>query len=95
MQLVNQDATDSPSPTRQPPLPADLEEAQLYKRLNELLFRILQLDQILHERSSFDSDKAAHLRDQIRKAQKELEQIYDELDSDDLDQSYFTLPTRK
>lgn len=91
LRLVNPDSTDlnQDAPSQDAPLEdlsahadqdiSDLEEAQLYKRLDELLFRILQLDEILHERSAFDSEKAAHLREQIREAQQKLDRIYDRI----------------
>lgn len=47
-----------------------------YRKVNQLLWRVLQLDEILHHGCAFDSEKAARIERQLKEKQKQLEQIY-------------------
>lgn len=50
-----------------------------YKKLDQLMCRVLQLDEILHEDCAFESEKAANLKRQIRNAQQKLERLLEEI----------------
>lgn len=60
--------------------PSDYVERRTYRKVDQLLFRILQLDEILHKDSTFNPEKAARLKEQIERAQHRIEQLYVRID---------------
>lgn len=72
-----------PSPENRDPepnRPADYEERRTYRKLDQLLYRVLQLDAVLHHRCAFNPEKAGRIKDRIEQAQEELERVYTEID---------------
>lgn len=63
-----------------PERPADYEKQQAYRRLQQLIYRVLQLDDILHRRCAFNPEKAKRVKGQIEEKQAELERVLDEID---------------
>lgn len=59
---------------------SDYREQKHFRRLERLLTRILDLDQVLREDTPFDKERARALQEQIRCGQKKLDAIYDALD---------------
>jgi hypothetical protein len=47
-----------------------------YRKVNQLLWRVLQLDEILHHDCAFNPEKAARIKRQLKEKQEQLEQIY-------------------
>lgn len=68
------DGTDSDEP------PADYMRACAYRKLGQLLFRVLQLDEILHHRCAFNPDKAGRIKAQIEAVQDQLDRVYTQID---------------
>lgn len=58
----------------------DYREQKHFRKLERLLTRILDLDEVLREDAPFDKERARHLQEQIRSGQKKLDTIYDALD---------------
>mgnify|MGYP001157841058 CR=1 FL=1 len=64
---------------------SDYRQQRYFRKLERLLTRVLELDEILHKDAVFDKERAAKIRDQIRRSQKKLDAIYEELDLKDDD----------
>lgn len=47
-----------------------------YRKVNQLLWRVLQLDEILHHDCAFNPEKAARIERQLKEKQEQLEQVY-------------------
>ncbi len=60
--------------------PADYMRSVAYRKLNQLLFRVLQLDDILHRRCTFNPEKAGRIKAQIEDVQGRLDRLYTEID---------------
>lgn len=74
MDLASGNASDSADHVE------DFNEARIYKRIDELLFRVEQLDEIMRNRGAVRPEKSEELREKMRQAQQELEQLYAALD---------------
>lgn len=59
---------------------AALNEARIYKKIDELLFRIMQLEEITRVRGALNPEKARDLRKKTRRAQERLDRLYAALD---------------
>jgi NH3-dependent NAD+ synthetase len=73
----------APSPESrdpEPDRPADYEERRTYRKLDQLLYRVLQLDEILHHRCAFNPEKAGRIKDRIEQTQEKLERVYTAID---------------
>jgi len=68
------DATPSDEP------PADYVRSVAYRKLDQLLFRVLQLDDILHQRCTFNPEKAGRIKAQIEDVQERLDRVYTTID---------------
>ena len=79
MQLVKTDDGRRNDRAAQNP-PSDYVKRRTYRKVDQLLFRILQLDEILHKDSTFKPEKAARLKAQIEEAQHRIEQLYVRID---------------
>ncbi len=79
LRLVETPSTVDDTPTS-PDRPAEYEQQRAYRRLNQLIYRVLQLDDILHRRCAFNPEKAARIKAQIEKKQSELERVLTEID---------------
>ena len=60
--------------------PADYMRSRTYRKLDQLLFRVLQLDEILHHRCTFDPEKASRIQAQIENVQDKLDRVYTKID---------------
>jgi hypothetical protein len=60
--------------------PADYMRSCAYRKLDQLLFRVLQLDDILHHRCAFNPEKANRIKSQIEDVQEQLERVYTRID---------------
>jgi hypothetical protein len=58
-----------------------------YRKVNQLVWRVLQLDEILHHDCTFNPEKAARIERQIEEKQAQLEQIYAQLGGQRRDKS--------
>ena len=63
-----------------PNRPADYKQLRTYRKLDQLLYRVLQLDEILHRRCAFNSEKAGRIKNRIEQTQEKLERVYTEID---------------
>ncbi|NBB73967.1 MAG: hypothetical protein GVY35_09825 [Bacteroidetes bacterium] len=79
LRLVETPSAADDAPTT-PDRPADYERQRAYRRLNQLIYRVLQLDDILHRRCAFNPEKAARIKAQIKSKQDELEHVFTEID---------------
>lgn len=71
------DTSDSESPDEPP---ADYMRARAYRKLDQLLFRVLQLDDILHQRCAFKPEKAGRIKAQIDDVQDQLDRVFTQID---------------
>ncbi len=84
MRLVKIDGSAKNTHAYVPRPRADYLECRAYKELDQLLYRVLQLNEILHHNCACGSekdctcasDKALDLKRQIWRAQKKLDRLY-------------------
>lgn len=53
---------------------------QHFRKIERLLSRVLELDEVLCKDATFDEGRIAKIRKQIRRSQKKLDAIYKELE---------------
>lgn len=80
LRLVETPSAVDDAPAASCDRPADYERQRAYRRLNQLIYRVLQLDDILHRRCAFNPEKAARIKAQIQRKQNELERVLTEID---------------
>lgn len=66
-------------------MPKDYVQRRHLRELDRLMRRVLQLDDILCKDAILDAERAADLKSQIRRTQKKLDLVYDELEFIDPD----------
>lgn len=52
-----------------------------YRQIDQLLWRVLQLDDILHHGCAFNPKKAARIKRQLEEKQDQLERVYAQIGS--------------
>lgn len=60
--------------------PPDYKRLCAYRKLDQLLFRVLQLDDILHQRCAVNPEKARRIKSQIEDVQQQLDRVYTRID---------------
>lgn len=78
LRLVKADDAAATQPSAAPDAFAT---CRAYRQIDQLLWRVLQLDDILHHRCAFNPKKAARIKRQLEKKQDRLEQVYAQIGS--------------
>jgi hypothetical protein len=63
-----------------PDMTSEYRQRRYQRELSRLLQRVLQLDEILCKDAVLDAERAAHIKAQIKRSQRKLDLVYDELD---------------
>lgn len=66
---------------------SDYHQQQYFRKLERLLTRVLELDEVLRKDAIFDEERAENIKEQIRRSQQKLDVIYNELDLQDKQQT--------